>query len=65
VDFVVQCSVAMANVRCFNQADWDKAYAVLKTWCDDGKVTSAGKAMMERCESSVEPEPEIDEDEDV
>jgi elongation factor 3 len=65
VDFAIQCSVAMANVRHFNPESWTKSYNVLKTWCDDAKVVSCAKEMLEKCESAVEPEPEIDEDEDV
>jgi len=55
----------MANVRHFNPESWTKSYNVLKTWCDDAKVVSCAKEMLEKCESAVEPEPEIDEDEDV
>ena len=65
VDFCTQCSVALANARCFDPALWDKSYLVLKGWVDDSTAAAAGKAMLEQCESAVEPEPEIDEDEDV
>ena len=65
LEFCTQCSVALANARCFDPALWDKSYLVLKGWVDDSTAAAAGKTMLEQCESAVEPEPEIDEDEDV
>jgi elongation factor 3 len=65
LDFVIATSVSMANSRRFADEDWNKAYAVLNGFGDKAKISAAAAAMKDSCESAVEPEAIIDEDEDV
>jgi elongation factor 3 len=65
LEFVIACSVSMANSRHFADEKWTETYGVLNGFGDKANIATAASAMKESCESAVETEAIIDEDEDV
>jgi len=64
VDYVTALSVSMANQRFFDEATWVSTFSkILSPFTSTGEA--AAKKMLASCEAGVQPEPEIDLDEDV
>jgi elongation factor 3 len=62
VEYCAEILTSLANCRDFAEDVWVRCFSDILTFTDPKELATA---CMKQCESGVEPEPEVDEDEDV